>query len=141
VAEYPPAKIMIVEDDEWSMRLVEAVLEAHGYSIVQSRSGENAFRIAHQELPDLILMDICLPGISGLEVIKIFKEDEDLKKIPIIALTALAMPGDEERMRHGGADAYISKPISIAELALAIQDLLKGNIFQEPNGDHYILHR
>jgi two-component system, cell cycle response regulator DivK len=130
VAECPPARIMIVEDDEWSMKLVKAVLEASGYSTVQSSSGENAYRIARKELPDLILMDICLPGISGLEVIKALKEDEDLKKIPIIAVTALAMPGDEERMRRGGADAYMSKPISIARLPLAIEDLLKG-IFPE----------
>jgi two-component system, cell cycle response regulator DivK len=126
VAECPPARIMIVEDDEWSMKLVKAILEAHGYPLVHSWSSENALHIARQELPDLILMDICLPGISGLELIKILKEDEDLKKIPIIAVTALAMPGDEERIRRGGADAYMAKPISIVELPLAIEDLLKG---------------
>jgi two-component system cell cycle response regulator DivK len=135
VAECPPVRIMIVEDNEWSMKLVKAILEAHGYSIIQLWNGESAFRVARQELPDLILMDICLPGISGLEVIKFFKEDQDLKKIPIIAVTALAMPGDEEKIRRGGADAYMSKPISIAELVLAIGDLLKGNISREPKGD------
>jgi two-component system cell cycle response regulator DivK len=135
VDECPPARIMIVEDNEWSMRLLNAILEAHGYSIVQSWSGESAFRIARQELPDLILMDICLPGVSGLEVIKFFKEDEDLKKIPIIAVTALAMPGDEEKIRRGGADGYMSKPISMAGLVLAIGNLLKGSISRGPKGD------
>jgi two-component system cell cycle response regulator DivK len=121
---------MIVEDDEWSMKLVKVVLEVRGYSMIESWSGEKAYRIACLEPPDLILMDICLPGMSGLDVIKIFKEDKDLKRIPIIAVTALAMPGDEQRMRRGGADAYIAKPFSITELTIAIDELLKGNFFK-----------
>jgi two-component system cell cycle response regulator DivK len=131
---------MIVEDNEWSMRLVNAILEAHGYSSIQSWSGEDALSIARQELPDLILMDICLPGVSGLEVIKVLKEDKDLKKVPIIVITALAMPGDEEKIRRGGADAYMSKPISMAQLVLAIGDILKGDLSREPKRDIPIMH-
>ena len=106
--------VMIVEDNELNMKLFHDLLEAHGYSTVGTRSGTEALDLARQHLPDLILMDIQLPEVSGLEVTKWLKDDDELRNIPVIAVTAFAMKGDEERIRQGGCEAYISKPISIA---------------------------
>ncbi len=106
--------ILIVEDNELNMKLFNDLLEAKGYNIVQTRNGMEALDLARANKPDLILMDIQLPEVSGLEVTKWIKEDEELKSIPVIAVTAFAMKGDEERIRQGGCEAYISKPISVA---------------------------
>src|SRR5688572_18637969 len=105
--------VLIVEDNELNMKLFHDLLDAHGYRTLQTRNGMDALRIARERRPDLILMDIQLPEISGLEVTRWLKDDEDLRDIPIIAVTAFAMKGDEERIRQGGCEAYISKPISI----------------------------
>ena len=91
------------------------MLEANGYDIVQTRNGLEAIDLARKYHPDLILMDIQLPEVSGLEVTKWIKEDDNLKSIPIIAVTAFAMKGDEERIRQGGCEAYLSKPISVTK--------------------------
>ena len=109
-----PKTVMIVEDNELNMKLFHDLLDAHGYRTLQTRTGMEALRLARQERPDLILMDIQLPEVSGLEVTKWLKDDEALCDIPVIAVTAFAMKGDEERIREGGCEAYISKPISIA---------------------------
>ena len=106
--------VLIVEDNELNMKLFHDLLDAHGYQTLQTRNGMDALRVAREQHPDLILMDIQLPEVSGLEVIKWLKDDESLRDIPIIAVTAFAMKGDEERIRRGGCEAYISKPISIA---------------------------
>ncbi|GGB58726.1 response regulator [Roseibium aquae] len=106
--------VLIVEDNELNMKLFHDLLEAHGYNTLQTRTGMEALELARLHKPDLILMDIQLPEVSGLEVTKWIKEDEDLAPIPIIAVTAFAMKGDEERIRQGGCEAYISKPISVA---------------------------
>lgn len=106
--------ILIVEDNELNMKLFNDLLEAHGYSILQSRNGMEAFELVKQHKPDLVLMDIQLPEVSGLEVIKWLKDDEELRKIPVIAVTAFAMKGDEDRIREAGCEAYLSKPISVA---------------------------
>lgn len=106
--------ILIVEDNELNMKLFNDLLEAHGYSILQSRNGMEAFELARTHKPDLVLMDIQLPEVSGLEVIKWLKEDDELRKIPVIAVTAFAMKGDEDRIREAGCEAYLSKPISVA---------------------------
>jgi two-component system cell cycle response regulator DivK len=106
--------VLIVEDNELNMKLFHDLLDAHGYRTLQTRSGIEALRIAREHKPNLILMDIQLPEISGLEVTKWLKDDEALRDIPVIAVTAFAMKGDEERIRQGGCEAYISKPISIA---------------------------
>jgi two-component system cell cycle response regulator DivK len=106
--------VLIVEDNELNMKLFHDLLDAHGYRTLQTRSGIDALRIAREHKPHLILMDIQLPEISGLEVTKWLKDDEALRDIPVIAVTAFAMKGDEERIRQGGCEAYISKPISIA---------------------------
>jgi len=111
----PMAKtVLIVEDNELNMKLFHDLLDAHGYNTLQTRDGMEALALARQHRPDLILMDIQLPEVSGLEVTKWLKEDDELRDIPVVAITAFAMKGDEERIREGGCEAYISKPISVA---------------------------
>ncbi len=105
--------VLIVEDNELNMKLFHDLLAAHGYNTIQTRNGLEALDLARMHRPDLILMDIQLPEVSGLEVTKWIKEDEELRNIPVIAVTAFAMKGDEERIRSGGCEAYISKPISV----------------------------
>jgi two-component system cell cycle response regulator DivK len=116
-----PKTVMIVEDNELNMKLFHDLLDAHGYRTLQTRSGMEALRLAREQRPDLILMDIQLPEVSGLEVTKWLKDDEALSDIPVIAVTAFAMKGDEERIRQGGCEAYISKPISIATFLDAVR--------------------
>ncbi len=105
--------VLIVEDNELNMKLFNDLLDAHGYATIQTRDGIEALDLARQHKPDLILMDIQLPEVSGLEVTKWLKDDDALKHIPVIAVTAFAMKGDEDRIREGGCEAYISKPISV----------------------------
>jgi len=107
-------KVLIVEDNELNMKLFHDLLDAHGYVTVQTRNGLDALSLAREHRPDLILMDIQLPEVSGLEVTRWLKEDDELRDIPVVAVTAFAMKGDEERIRSGGCEAYISKPISVA---------------------------
>ena len=105
--------VLIVEDNELNMKLFHDLLDAQGYRILETREGLDALAIARADRPDLILMDIQLPEVSGLEVTKWLKEDPSTSAIPVIAVTAFAMKGDEERIRQGGCEAYISKPISV----------------------------
>ena len=105
--------VLIVEDNELNMKLFHDLLDAHGYDTLQTRNGMEALKIAREKRPNLILMDIQLPEVSGLEVTRWLKDDDDLREIPVIAVTAFAMKGDEERIRQGGCEAYISKPISV----------------------------
>jgi two-component system, cell cycle response regulator DivK len=116
--------VMIVEDNELNMKLFHDLLEAHGYSTVGTRSGTEALDLARQHLPDLILMDIQLPEVSGLEVTKWLKGDPDLQRIPVVAVTAFAMKGDEERIREGGCEAYLSKPISVGKFIETVRHFL-----------------
>jgi two-component system, cell cycle response regulator DivK len=106
--------VLIVEDNELNMKLFRDLLEAHGYATLQTRNGIEALSLARDHRPDLILMDIQLPEVSGLDVTKWLKEDDQLRSIPVIAVTAFAMKGDEERIREGGCEAYISKPITVS---------------------------
>ncbi|MEH6633841.1 MAG: response regulator, partial [Halopseudomonas aestusnigri] len=94
--------VLIVEDNELNMKLFHDLLDAHGYNTLQTKDGMEALGIAREHKPDLILMDIQLPEVSGLEVTKWIKEDETLQSIPVIAVTAFAMKGDEEKIREGG---------------------------------------
>ncbi len=119
-----PKTILVVEDNELNMKLFHDLLEAHGYNILQTRDGMEALKLARQHRPDLILMDIQLPEVSGLEVTKWIKEDDELKAIPIIAVTAFAMKGDEEKIREGGCEAYIAKPISVTSFLKTVQQFL-----------------
>jgi two-component system cell cycle response regulator DivK len=116
--------VLVVEDNELNMKLFHDLLEAHGYNILQTKDGMEALRIAREHRPDLILMDIQLPEVSGLEVTKWIKEDDNLKSIPVIAVTAFAMKGDEEKIRNGGCEAYIAKPISVANFIQTVQQFL-----------------
>ena len=116
--------VLIVEDNELNMKLFHDLLDAQGYKTLQTREGLQALTIAREHRPDLILMDIQLPEISGLEVTKWLKEDDDLRHIPVVAVTAFAMKGDEERIREGGCEAYISKPISVSHFLTTIRGLL-----------------
>ena len=106
--------VLIVEDNELNMKLFNDLLDAHGYRTLQTRDGMEALDLAREHRPDLILMDIQLPEVSGLEVTKWLKADDELQGIPVVAVTAFAMKGDEEKIREGGCEAYISKPISVA---------------------------
>ncbi len=105
-----PKTVMIVEDNELNMKLFNDLLESRGYSIIQTRNGLEALDLARAHRPDLILMDIQLPEVSGLVVTKWLKEDDELMSIPVIAVTAFAMKGDQERILQGGCKGYISKP-------------------------------
>lgn len=117
-------RVMIVEDNDLNMKLFNDLLEANGYETIKTRNGLEALDLARAHRPDLILMDIQLPEVSGLEVTKWLKEDDDLYKIPVIAVTAFAMKGDEERIRQGGCEAYISKPISVAKFVETIRSYI-----------------
>ena len=113
--------ILIVEDNELNMKLFNDLLEAHGYETVTTRDGTKALDMAKASNPDLILMDIQLPEVSGLDITRMMKADDDLKHIPIIAVTAFAMKGDEDKIRECGCNGYISKPISIGTFIETIQ--------------------
>lgn len=108
-----PKTVLIVEDNELNMKLFRDLLQAHGYQTVEARTGPEALKMATEHHPDLILMDIQLPEFSGLEVTQKIKENAELADIPVIAVTAFAMKGDEERIREGGCEDYIAKPISV----------------------------
>jgi len=113
--------ILIVEDNELNMKLFNDLLEAHGYATLKTRDGIEALKMARQHRPDLIIMDIQLPEVSGLDVTKWLKEDDNLRAIPVIAVTAFAMKGDEEKIREGGCQDYIAKPISVTRFLETVQ--------------------
>jgi two-component system cell cycle response regulator DivK len=116
--------VLIVEDNELNMKLFSDLLEAHGYATLKTSNGIEAMELARSDRPDLIIMDIQLPEVSGLEVTKWLKADEELKAIPVIAVTAFAMKGDEERIREGGCEAYLSKPISVSRFLETVRNYL-----------------
>ncbi|MGM0422569.1 MAG: response regulator [Pseudomonadota bacterium] len=113
--------VLIVEDNELNMKLFEDLLEAHGYETVQTNDGRKVMDMAREHMPDLIIMDIQLPEISGLDVTEMLKKDDALKAIPVIAVTAFAMKGDEEKIRQRGCEDYIAKPISVTEFINVIK--------------------
>lgn len=117
-------KVLIVEDNELNMKLFHDLLEAHGIETVQTREGREALALAREHRPDLIIMDIQLPEISGLDLTKQIKSDDDLKAIPVIAVTAFAMKGDEQKIREGGCENYISKPISVMNFLETVKSYL-----------------
>ncbi len=119
--------VLIVEDNELNMKLFNDLLEAHGYATLKTSHGIEAMELARAHKPDLILMDIQLPEVSGLEVTRWLKADEELKSIPVIAITAFAMKGDEERIREGGCEAYMSKPISVSKFIATIKTYLEAD--------------
>ena len=120
-----PRKVMIVEDNDLNMKLFHDLLEAHGIETVQVRDGRQVLALAREHVPDLILMDIQLPEVSGLDVTRWLKDEDDLRAIPVIAVTAFAMKGDEQKIREGGCEAYISKPIAVLSFLQTIDGFLK----------------
>ncbi|MCW6508026.1 response regulator [Lichenifustis flavocetrariae] len=116
--------VLIVEDNDLNMKLFSDLLEANGYGTIQTRNGVEAVGLAREHMPDLILMDIQLPEVSGLQVTQWLKDDEALKHIPVIAITAFAMKGDEEKIRQGGCEAYLSKPISVVKFLETIRNFI-----------------
>jgi two-component system, cell cycle response regulator DivK len=115
---------MIVKDNELNMKLFHDLLEAYGYRTIGARDGFEVVDLARKRRPDLILMDIQLPDVSGLEVTKWLKEDPELQAIPVVAVTAFAIDGDEERIRESGCQAYLSKPISVPQFIETIRRFL-----------------
>ena len=124
-------KILIVEDNSQNMRLLEMTLRANNYTLLKATSGEEALDVARKERPDLILMDIRLPKMSGLEVTRKLRQLPAFRHVPIIAITAYAMKGDKERIIEAGCDAYLSKPINTRELPKVV-----ARILSERGGDN-----
>ncbi|MFA5802280.1 MAG: response regulator [Thermoleophilia bacterium] len=118
-------KILVVEDNEMNLELVSDVLVAHGYIVMQASAGREAIQIARDQQPDLILMDIQLPEMDGLEVTRQLKESTETKSIKVVALTAHAMRGDEEKAREAGCSGYIAKPINTREFASVVAGFLQ----------------
>jgi two-component system cell cycle response regulator DivK len=117
-------KILVVEDNELNLKLFCDLLRAHGYEAEPVRDGREAVARARSFAPDLIIMDIQMPHVSGLEIIQELKADAHLRNMPVMAVTAYAARGDEERIRDAGAEGYVSKPISVARFVEAVGQLL-----------------
>jgi two-component system cell cycle response regulator DivK len=108
--------VLVVEDNEKNMKLFRDVLQATGYVTLEAGTGEDAIRLATSEVPALVLMDVQLPGMDGVEALEVLRRDDATASIPVIALTAQAMHGDRERFLQAGFDGYLSKPVDLAEL-------------------------
>ena len=120
-SEPAPNTVLIVEDNELNLKLLNDLLEYHGYTVITTRLGEPALELAQQSKPDLILMDVQLPDISGIEATQRLKSDEQTRAIPIIAVTAFAMSGDEAKILASGCDAYLAKPFNVAEFLKLVE--------------------
>jgi two-component system, cell cycle response regulator DivK len=118
--------ILVVEDNETNMKLVRDVLQARGYRVLEATGGRQAVELATEHRPDLVLMDIHLPDIDGVEALGRLRADDRTASIPVIALTARAMRGDRERFQAAGFDGYVSKPVNIGELVGAVKDHCDG---------------
>jgi two-component system cell cycle response regulator DivK len=121
-----PKRILVVEDNPRNLKLVRVLLEGEGYEVLETGHGERVVHLARSWRPDLILMDIQLPGMDGLAATRELKADPATRDIPIIAMTALAMKGDRERALEAGCDAYIRKPMRTVEFLRAVSELLGG---------------
>ena len=119
-----PSKILVVEDNDLNMKLIRAVLQYGGYEILEARDGESALREAAGAQPDLILMDVQLPKMSGLDVTRQLRSDEATASVPVIAMTAYALRGDKEKIMEAGCDGYVSKPIDTRALPGVIAEYL-----------------
>jgi CheY-like chemotaxis protein len=117
-------KILVVEDDPQSMRLIEMILKAKNYALLRATDGEKALEVARREKPDLIVMDIRLPKLDGLEVTRRLRADPAFPRTPIIAVTAFAMKGDEEKGLEAGCNVYLSKPINTRGLVEIVARML-----------------
>ena len=126
------ATVLVVEDNPANMTLAVFLLESAGHTVLSATNAEAGLTLAREEQPDLILMDIQLPGMDGLEATRLLKQDDATRGIPVIALTALAMKGDEERIRAAGCDGYIAKPLAYKDF-LAIVSARLGTPSPEGN--------
>ena len=122
-----PKRILIVEDNELNLKLLNDILEAHGYITVVTGHGVAAIDLARQDHPDLILLDIQLPDISGTEVARLLKADAETREIPIVAVTAFAMPGERTMILESGCDDYMSKPINLHDFLAIVERYTDGN--------------
>ncbi len=118
------ARILVVEDQQDNRQIMNDLLSGAGYEVIEAVTGEEALRVADAERPDLILMDIQLPGLDGLEVTRRIKANPALRHIPVIAVTSYALSGDEAEALEAGCDAYLSKPISPRKLLAKIREYL-----------------
>lgn len=116
----PVAKVLVVEDNPTNMTLAIFLLQSVGHTVLTARDAEAGLALAREEQPNLILMDIQLPGMDGLSATGLLKQDAATRTIPVVALTALAMKGDEERIRAAGCDAYIAKPMRYQEFLATV---------------------
>jgi two-component system cell cycle response regulator DivK len=117
-------KILIVEDDPRSLKMIRMTLRPYGYSLLEATDGEEALKVARSDKPDLIIMDLRLPKVSGLEVTRQLRQMSDFNHIAIIAITAYAMKGDKEKAISAGCDAYLAKPINTRELPKLVTEML-----------------
>jgi two-component system cell cycle response regulator DivK len=118
------SSVLVVEDNSQNMMMMRDLLQVHGYEVLEASTGKQGWELAREHRPDLILMDIQLPDVSGLEVTKWLKNDESLRSIPVLAITAFAMKGDGEMMLETGCDGYISKPISVAGILQTVEQFI-----------------
>jgi two-component system cell cycle response regulator DivK len=129
------AKILIVEDNALNIKLFCDLLAAHGHEPEAVTDSRNALEAARGFAPDLVITDIQLPHVSGLDLIRMIRKDEQLAKVPIMAVTAYSARGDEERIRAAGAQAYVSKPISVVKFAQTVDELLTASNRNDPTGE------
>jgi two-component system cell cycle response regulator DivK len=118
------AQILVIEDNATNMKLVVLMLQKIGHEVLQARDAEEGIRLAREHMPKLILMDVQLPGMDGLTASRLLKADAITRGIKILALTALAMTGDRERVEAAGCDAYLSKPIRYQELSKIVSQMI-----------------
>ncbi|MFG1931489.1 response regulator [Mycobacterium sp. NPDC048908] len=121
-----PRRILVVEDNPLNLKLVRDVLSFAGFDVVEAQSGEEGLRIARETPPDLVLMDLQLPGIDGTETLRRLRRDTLAPHVPVVAVTALAMTEDKERAAQAGFDGYVEKPISVRALPGQIEAFLRG---------------
>ena len=118
--------VLIVEDNEKNMKLARDILQAKGYKTVEAETGEEGVKLAKERKPDLVLMDIQLPGINGIEAFRQLRAEAGTAKIPVVALTASVTPTDRSQITAAGFDAFISKPISLKEFVETVKRLIEG---------------
>ena len=128
------AKILIVEDNALNIKLFCDLLAAHGHQPEAVTDSRNALQKARELEPDLVITDIQLPHVSGLDLIRLIRKDDQLASVPIMAVTAYSARGDEERIRAAGAQAYVSKPISVMKFAQTVAELLAPSAAEDPSG-------
>jgi two-component system, cell cycle response regulator DivK len=118
--------VLIVEDNEKNMKLARDVLQAKGYATLEAVTGEEGVKLARERKPDLVLMDIQLPGINGIEAFKQIRSDASTRAIPVVALTASVTPTDRSAISAAGFDAFVSKPINLKEFLETVKRLVEG---------------